>query len=527
MRDSALACAGWLAGLGGWRRLVAAFLLGAVAVLAMPPGHMAPLLLIAFPGLLWLLTRAQRFWPAFWVGWAFGFGFFTTGLYWVGVALTVDFARFFWLMPFAVAGLPAMLAIFIGLVTGTLARLPVTGVARVLAFAALWGAAEWLRGTVLTGFPWNLIGYGWAGWSWMLQSAALWGIYGLSMITVAVAALPAAWVRADTRSLSPGGGGAFLAGLAILLAIAAGGAVRLIDAPAVAQAVQPEVRLRLVQPNISQIDKWRDDLYVEHFRRHLEMSAEQRRDPVTHIVWPETAVPWLLNREEGVRQAIGSVTPEGGLTIVGAPRGVDAGEPTQYWNSLFAIDPDGEIVASYDKFHLVPFGEYVPLRGLLPIDKITPGQVDFSAGPGPRTLTLPGLPPVSPLICYEAIFPGRVTASPADGPRPDWLLNLTNDAWYGITAGPYQHFAIAMSRAVEEGLPMVRVATTGISGVVDPYGRVVGYLGLDEPGVVDSPLPLPLQAPPPYARWNNIIPLFIFLLLILGATLAMRRPSLR
>lgn len=520
MLEILLNAIGRLSHLAGWRRLAAAFAFGALAVFAMPPGDMMPLLLIAFPGLLWLLAGERRFRGGFWTGWAFGFGFFVTGLYWVGVALTVDFARFFWLMPFAVAGLPALLAIFVGLATGVLVRLPVAGIARVLAFALLWSVTEWLRGHVLTGFPWNLIGYGWSAWPWMLQSVALWGVYGLGAITVAVAALPAAWLRAEDGTVDRTGGRALLVGLAVLALIAGGGAWRLAGAPAVDQAVQPDVRLRLVQPNISQIDKWRDDLFIEHFRRHLEMSAEERRDPVSHVVWPETAVPWLLDREEGVRQLIGSVTPHGGVTIVGAPRGVAPGEPTQYWNSLFAIDPTGAVVASYDKFHLVPFGEYVPMRWLLPIDKITPGQIDFSAGSGLRTLELPGLPPVSPLICYEAIFPGNVALRTGEGPRPDWMLNLTNDAWYGITAGPYQHFAIAMARAVEEGLPMVRVATTGISGAVDPYGRIVAYLGLDEPGVVDTLLPLPLDAPPPYAKWPNLMLLLILSALAGGAVLA-------
>jgi apolipoprotein N-acyltransferase len=196
------------------------------------------------------------------------------------------------------------------------------------------------------------------------------------------------------------------------------------------------------------------------------------------------------------------VVPPGGVLITGAPRTDPAPlEARHVWNSLAVIDRAGTLVGTYDKFHLVPFGEYVPLRGVLPIDKITPGNVDFSAGPGPQTLVLPGLPAVGPLICYEVIFPAAVVDA---AHRPAWLLNLTNDAWYGRSSGPYQHFAIARTRAVEEGLPLVRSANNGISGVVDPYGRVTAQLGLDAVGVLDAALPKPIE-PTLYARFGDLL----------------------
>jgi apolipoprotein N-acyltransferase len=201
----------------------------------------------------------------------------------------------------------------------------------------------------------------------------------------------------------------------------------------------------------------------------------------------------MLNREPAAREWIASVVPPGGLILTGGPRGEPPRpEPlAQVWNSFYAIDDKGAIVATYDKSHLVPFGEYVPLRGILPISKITPGMMDFTSGPGPRTLELPGLPPVSVQICYEAIFPHQIVD---EAHRPAWLLNVTNDAWYGFSSGPFQHFAITRTRAVEEGLPLVRAANNGISAVIDPYGRIVSRLGLDDIGVLDAPLPKPIGA---------------------------------
>jgi apolipoprotein N-acyltransferase len=242
----------------------------------------------------------------------------------------------------------------------------------------------------------------------------------------------------------------------------------------------------------------------------------------THLVWPESAVPFALDNDARLRLAIAAVTPRGGLTITGALRVAnDAARGVRVWNSVHAIDGAGALVASYDKFHLVPFGEYVPLRRYLTplgVEKITAGAIDFTAGPGPATLDLPGLPSASPLICYEVIFPGEVVAP---GKRPGWLVNLTNDAWFGITAGPHQHFASARFRAVEEGLPVVRAANNGISGVIDAYGRVTAHLALGRRGVVDAALPAAL-APTPYARYGDMS-LAALALIALGLAWALRR----
>jgi len=511
-------CALWLAGLGGWRRHLAAFLLGALAVGALPPVDMTPVLLISFPGLVWLADGNRGFFSAFALGWDFGFGFFVAGLYWIAAALFVNIAQFWWLVPFAVMGLPAGLAIFTGAALGAsylfCRWLRLGGTGRVLALALFWAIAEWLRGHVLTGFPWNLIGYAWSGAFpgalTMLQTVSLVGIYGLSLITVLAAALPARLGDFSGNRWAP------TLTAVLLIAVPAGwGAYRLAHGH---PGDEPGVMLRLVQPSIPESAKNDPSQVLVNFRKLFALSTSPGPKHLSAVIWPEAAAPPFLDRDGGARKALAQAAPLDGYVITGTVRTDPAPQPpTHIWNSLVAIDHEGVIRATYDKFHLVPFGEYVPFRSILPMKKITPGMIDFSAGPGPRTITLPGLPPFSPLICYEVIFPGAVV-DPAH--RPAWLLNITNDAWYGYTSGPFQHVAIARTRAVEEGLPLARAANNGISALFDPYGRVLGRLDLDAVGVLDEKLP---DALPPtlYSRLGDGS--FFAALLLIGVGLIIAR----
>ncbi|HEY1504928.1 MAG TPA: apolipoprotein N-acyltransferase [Stellaceae bacterium] len=505
----------WFASLTRWHRHLAALLLGALAAGSLPPVDMTPVLLISFPGLVWLADGNTGYRSAFALGWTFGFGFFIAGLYWIAAALFVDIAQFWWLVPLAVAGVPAGLAIFTGtalLLSHTLCRvLRLDGTGRVLALVFCWCGAEWLRGHILTGFPWNLIGYAWSGafpgGIALLQLASLVGVYGLSLLTVLVACLPARLGDfSGRRSLA-------LLAAVLLIALPAGwGAYRLANGH---PGDVPGVDLRLVQPSIPQTMKQDPSALLSNFHRLFALSTSPAATPPTAIIWPEDAAPPFLDRDGGARQALAQAAPQSGYVITGTTRTDPApAAPTHIWNSLVAVDRDGNIRASYDKFHLVPFGEYVPLRGILPMQKITPGAIDFSAGSGPRTVTLPGLPPFSPLICYEAIFPNAVV-DPAH--RPDWLLNVTDDAWYGFTSGPFQHLAIARLRAIEEGLPLARDGDNGISAMFDPYGRVTARLALDDVGVLDVKLPKPLPATL-YSRVGDI-PFFGAMLLIVAAIL--------
>ena len=470
--------------------------LWAAAVLALPSWRRRGLLV-----LLLLLGRADGWRRAFATGWWFGLGHFSLGLYWVAHAFLVDPLRHGWMIPFALTALGAGMGLFTGLTTllayGAARR---GALARVLALAAAWTFVEWLRSWVFTGFPWNLLGTVWMPLDAMLQPAAWIGTYGLSLVTVAAAGLPVLVLEEDRARR---GAVATVLGLLVLAGLGAGGGWRL--AEATTESV-PDVRLRLVQPDIPQNVKWADGMRTDHLRRQIEMSRSPGFDRVTHVVWAETAVPYYLDVDQNARAAVALAAPMNGVLITGAPRRTPIGAASlEVWNSLFAVDAQGGIVASYDKVHLVPFGEYMPLRALLPpaIEKLTAGSVDFSFGASRTTLDIPGAPPASPLICYEIIFPDEVVGPAA---RPGWIVNLTNDGWFGLSSGPYQHFATARLRAVEEGLPVVRVANTGISAVVDGYGRVVTRIGLGESGFADSDLPVALQ-PTAYSRWGALVSL--------------------
>jgi len=496
-----------LEGLTGWRRWGLSWLAGVMAALALPPWQAVPLLWLAFPLLLWLLGGVQDKRRALLLGWWFGFGHFSLGLYWIAHALLVDPLRFGWMIPFAIFGLAGLLGIFTGLAVMVTWRSAPAGLPRILLLAVSWAAMEWLRSWILTGFPWNLMATVWLALLPVAQLAALVGPYGLGLGTVLLAGLPA--ILLERTRLSRG---FFLVGCLALLAGAVWGQTRL---PADPQPLVPGIRLRLVQPNIEQTLKWQPEMRLAHLRRHLALTASEGLETITHVIWSETAAPSFLDQDPVLLQRIAEAVPAQGLLLTGSARGTDPDHlPFRLWNSLLAINAEGAILASYDKAHLVPFGEYVPLRGLLPLAKLTAGSTDFSAGPGPVSLTLPGLPPFGPLICYEIIFPGEVV-DPKN--RPNWLLNVTNDGWFGLSAGPYQHFAAARLRAIEQGLPVVRAANSGISAVIDPFGRVVKGLGLGESGVVDSGLPIPTATLTPYARFGDSVALILASLLAISA----------
>jgi len=496
-----------LAGLAGWRRYALAAILGAGATLALPPIYLMPVLYPAFAGLIWLLPVGLHRIGAFLTGWWFGMGFFVSSLYWIGFAPITFSAELWWVVPFAMILIPVGLSAFHGVATLAASRWRGGHLRRALMLTMAMGITEWLRGHIFTGLPWNLAGYGWVGSNAMAQAASVFGMYGVTVLALASATL-----AAGLAGGSPGRRITAL-GVAVLLPLAtwAGGTVRLAGVPELGADSVPNVGLRIVQANIPQKEKWNGGLIERNFSQHLEMSVQGRPDWITHVIWPETAAVIDLTRYPDWAEAAGHAAPPGGLLLTGTPR--RAVDPPRVWNSMVALDEKGNIVGSFDKFHLVPFGEYMPFRSVLQFDKITHGTLDFSAGPGPGAVQLAGLPAVGPLICYEVIFPGEVV-DPAN--RPEWLLNLTNDAWYGQTAGPHQHLAIARMRAIEEGLPLVRVANTGISAVFDAYGRETGRLGLNEQGVLDVELPRPAATLTLYGRYGDITLMFLIGLVFLS-----------
>jgi apolipoprotein N-acyltransferase len=479
----------------GWPRRGIAFALGVLGALGFAPFFLFPLLVLALSALVLLIDSRRPALASFAAGWWWGFGHFLVAFYWVAEAFLVDAPRFGWMIPFILGGLAGWAALFIALAALACRSLALKGPAKVLAFALLWTAAEWLRGHVLGGFPWDLAGYSLAFSDTLLQYAAFGGSWGLSLLVVAIAAMPATLWEARRRTALIACAGAVLAALLLY----AGGSLRLAMAN---EEMVPHVLLRIVQPAIAESLKWEEGRREQNVALQRQLTiAVPGAENISAAIWPETAVPFLLERDQRLRQWLGDAVPPGALLITGGLRGEPlSGDLAEVFNSAETLDHDGHLLASYDKFHLVPLGEYVPLREWFPfINKITPGTIDFSPGPGPRTLRLPGLPPVSPLICYEIIFPGRVV-DPAN--RPQWLLNLTNDGWFGTSSGPHQHFASARLRTVEEGLPLVRVANTGISALVDPYGRILSRIDLGKSGVRDLPLPAPI-ASPLYARFGD------------------------
>lgn len=500
-----------------WRRHLAAFISGAASVLALAPFFLWPVLFLTVPVLVWSIdavTGARAWRQSALSGWVFGFGYFIAGLFWVGEAFLVEAEKFAWALPLAVTLLPAGLALFWAGAAAAAARFSVPGWSRILTLAATLSAAEWLRGHVLTGFPWNLPGYALAANDVLMQSAAIVGVYGLTFMAVIVFASPLVILERHNPAAGAWSGVAMSAG--ILAIMAAFGWWRLPTAPV---ANVDSVRLRIVQPSVVQREKWQAAKQREIFARHLNMSRQNpagRVDDlagVTHVIWPEAAMPFLpLERPEAL-EAIAALLPPNVRLLTGALRlrPLQPGSPEVpirdrvALNSLIVFDENGSPSAIYDKIHLVPFGEYLPLRSLLTplgIEKLTRGHGSFAAGPQPRPLlVVAGLPPAGPLICYEALFPGEAATFTG---RPQFLLNVTNDGWFGKLTGPYQHFHQARVRAVEQGVPLIRAANNGISGVIDPYGRVVQELGIDVRGTIDSALPKAL-APPLYNRAGDTL----------------------
>lgn len=496
----------------GWRRRGIAFGAGAVSALAQAPFHIAPVLFLTFPVLVWLLdgaaapgrTGLRRLRPAAAVGWLFGFGYFLAGLWWIGAAFLVEAETFGWMMPIAVLALPAGLALFTAAGAAVARLLWVDSPLRILSLSLALTAAELARGHLFTGFPWNLIGQAVGFSDLTAQAASVVGVYGLTALGLVVFATPAV-LAADETAGRRWTRGAVLAIAALAVAGDLGyGAFRLASAPALLADDDGggRPRVRIVQPAIDQARKWDPESRLAAVDGLIDLS-ERRTDERTLgslsfalVVWPETALPFFLTEQPAALARIGEMVGPGTLLVTGAPRVEPAGDGRLYYNSVYAIAEGGRIVDAYDKVHLVPFGEYLPLEPVLSrlgLAKLAEGVGGFSAGPGNRTVQLPGLGSAGFLVCYEIIFPGAVVSQDE---RPDFLINVTNDAWFGNTPGPYQHFDLARMRAIEEGLPVIRSANTGISGIIDGYGRVMVSLDLGTRGVVDGFLPTALPRTP-------------------------------
>jgi apolipoprotein N-acyltransferase len=495
----------------GWKRAGLALFAGALSALAMAPFNAWPVLFVSFPIAVWLIDGAAagkwRGVPAaamsgFW----FGLGYFVPGLYWIGNAFLVDASTFAWLIPFAALGLPAYLALFTALGFALARLLWTRDAARLLALAIGLTISEWLRGHLLSGFPWNAFGYALSEPLALAQTASLIGLWGMTFLTVAIFASPAVLIDGRSRGRKP-----WIAPVVALLLLAAMGVygtVRLSLQP----TVLTKVKLRIMQPNLQQDVKFNYSAKAAVMQKYLTLSDRASGPQSTGVsdanilIWPESAFPFFLTREADAMAEIADLLPKGTVLITGsvrAPDGPPGARITRAYNSIYVIDHDGSVLSVYDKLHLVPFGEYLPFQDWmekLGFVQLTKVQGGFIPGTRRRAMEIPNAPRALPLICYEVAFPGSIATR---DDRPGWIVNLTNDGWFGISTGPYQHLQQARLRAIEEGLPLVRAANTGISAVIDPSGRIVARLGLGIEGVLDAGLPTALP-PTVYAQLGDI-----------------------
>ncbi len=514
-------------------------LAGLAAALAHPPFGLLPGLL-GYGLLLAVVDRSGGERPlrsAFWRAFLAGTAYFAVGCWWVAEAFFVDAAEQGWMAPIAVTLLAMGLGLFWGL-GGLLYRAlrPVHPVLKPLVFAGTLSLMEWLRGHVLTGFAWNLPGETWKAGSAPSQAAAVVGAYGLTWITLAaVAALAAPFAFGRRRATWA----VFAAGAAMIAGLYGYGLERLTHR---APAVHGGLTVRVVQPDVRQEAKYDADKFQDIVGRYLRLTALPRQGDRSVgaqagppqvpdiVIWPEGAIPAaandVLRPSAWTYDAIARALRPGQILLMGAYRIDERAVRPTYYNSLYVIRREAvglKVLGVYDKYRLVPFGEYLPAERLLSalgVKKLVHVGDGFTPGPRPRPLSAPGLPVFQPLICYESLFPGFVSdGARLSGQRAAWIVNVSNDAWFGQTSGPWQHLNLASYRAIEEGLPIVRATPTGVSAVINANGEPLQTLGLGRFGVIDETLPNPL-AETPYSRNGET---FFWLMLILsGASLLAR-----
>jgi apolipoprotein N-acyltransferase len=525
--------------LQGWRRGGLAFLAGLIAALALQPLDVLPAFVIAFPLLVWLLDgidpargRLSTAFQAAKTGWFFGFGYLLAGLWWLGVAFIKGGPEFIFLLPFGVIILPMALALFFALGTGVAALAWTGNASRIIALALGLGFSEWLRSWVFTGFPWNGFGQAFANHLVLAQAASLIGTEGLGLVAVLVGG---AFATLGTGQDFGQRWRAPLLAMLLVAVLTGFGLARLSASGGLAfderrMPATADVRLRIMQPNVAQHDKEIGKRGAELLDNYLKLSGLAPSAPgtgpgeVTHIIWPEAPLPFILDREPRALDALTRFLTPRATLITGAIRAEDIAdaEPGErrrrFYNSIQVLTADG-LQGTYDKVHLVPFGEYLPFETILRalgIRQFVAAVGGFTAGAARRPLEVSGLPGVIPMVCFESIFPHELDAS---APGPGVFIMVTNDGWFGNTSGPYQHVAQGRLRSIEFGQPVIRSANSGVSAVFDPYGRIVGLIPLNVVDILDSVLPAGLHSTL-YRRTIQFnygsVMIFLFLLLLLG-----------
>lgn len=484
-----------------------AFILGMCAALAFAPLFIMPVVVFSLAGLLFLLERTTLCKESFIIGWCYGFGYFLTGLYWISYSLLLDIENFAWMIPFALIGIPAILAFYIAIVAFFTKYFGKNLYLLFANFVMFWLLLEMARANFAGGYPWLILGYALAGSDAVSQIASLMGVYGLSFVMLCLVGAVYFTMHyfftteKDVRKLYL----AFMF-LTVFVLSEVYGQNRLNNA----QYSDSTVNIRVVQPNFPQ------ELYASHTQKLanlsqlVKLSILPSKSTLDYIIWPEGAMDMPVT-SSAIVDFTSFLHPHAYL-LTGAIRVNEERFFSEIWNSVFAINRQGKIVEFYDKVHLVPFGEYIPFKSILQFTKITEGVLDFSSGVHIKSSNLPNQSAqFVPLICYEAYFAEDINriATPYD-----FMINFTNDAWYGSSSGPYQHLAMSKIRAIEQGKPMVRVAKTGISAVINEYGMIINEIRLNQQGVIDVKLAKSLIKSTFYKKYKNIALLIVFLVAV-------------
>lgn len=496
------------------RHIFGSLLCGVVGAYALTPYGLWPLMFVSLSGFYFFYAQAQAPSRAVLTGFMYGLGYFTAGLWWIGNALLIDGNDFWWVWPLAVIGLPVLLSFFTAIFTGMAYVLSnPRHFSGLICLTGALGLSEWVRGHIFTGFPWNLFGYIWADTLAVAQISAWIGSYGLTLFTLlwgCTAGFLYVSVHARRHQYL------ILMGIVLTFLIpVSAGAWRLYQHPT---QYDDAYQVHIVQPNIGQDMKWDSARAVAHFEKHLRLSASSNQSPATRlIIWPETAIPSVFLIDPGARRLIRDMLSQHNSKaflisgILDRRQNSDTGK-TLYYNGVAIFDAQGQMTPVYSKTHLVPFGEFIPFQEWIPLKPVVAFS-GFEKGSGSTSVAMAGIPVFSPLVCYEIIFPSEaITRHPLP---PRWIVNVTNDAWYGKSAGPPQHFAHSVFRSIENGVPVVRSANTGISGMTDPVGRVLAKTKLDTEDTLILPLPAPLSTLPLYTSIKDAGFLILAILFLL------------
>ncbi len=464
---------------------------GASLALIFAPFNLFFIGFFSISALFLIINNCQKYKSVFYCGLLFGFGFFLAGNYWIAIALLVDAKQHAWLIPFALTLIPLALATYITLTCLSykyaINRLKINQTyQKIIIFAILWLFFEILRANLFSGFPWNLIGYSWLFSIALSQIASIFGIYGLSFFAILCFLLPTLFITSSGNKISYvnllKAGKQNQIFFITIISLAVASFIFGYNKLSSTKLVTKDYKIRIVQANIKQNLKWDPQEKFKNFIEHIKLSNKEDIDKVDMVVWSEASIPYAINNDPDLMSALSQATPKEGILISGGIRANN----NKYWNSIFVFNKGG-IKSHYDKHHLVPFGEYIPLQNYVPfIKKITQGSEGFSKGDGASHISINQDISISPLICYEAIFTSY--AVDKNSKKPDLLINLTNDSWFGNSTGPYQHLAMARMRSIEQNIPMIRVANSGISAYIDPLGRIKKKTKLNDKGIFDIEL---------------------------------------